>query len=54
MQKRQLLDVDSIRNQTYRNVEAIIIDDGSKDTSKEIVEKYIKQYELDWISVYVD
>jgi glycosyltransferase involved in cell wall biosynthesis len=32
--------VDSILNQTFRNFEFIIIDDGSTDHSKEILEKY--------------
>lgn len=31
----------SIINQTYKNIEIIIIDDGSTDNSKEIIEKYM-------------
>lgn len=31
----------SIINQTYKNIEIIIIDDGSTDNSKEIIKKYI-------------
>ena len=32
--------INSIINQTYRNFELIIIDDGSKDDSKKIINKY--------------
>lgn len=32
----------SIVNQTYKNIEIIIIDDGSTDDSKQIIEKYMK------------
>ncbi|GHU79985.1 alpha-1,3-rhamnosyltransferase WapR [Bacteroidia bacterium] len=34
----------SIVNQTYRNIELIVIDDGSKDNSPAILEKLQKQY----------
>ena len=34
--------VDSILNQTFKDFELILIDDGSSDTSKEICEQYIK------------
>ena len=33
----------SIINQTYKNLEIILIDDESKDKSIEICEKYVKQ-----------
>ena len=34
--------IESILRQTYRNFEFIIIDDGSKDTSLNIIKKYEK------------
>lgn len=34
--------IESILNQTYKNIEFIIIDDGSTDNSKEIIKKYEK------------
>jgi len=35
--------IESVLNQTYKNFEIIIVDDGSKDNSKEIIENYAKK-----------
>ena len=37
--------IESILNQTYTNFEFIIIDDGSKDSSLEIIKEYEKEDE---------
>lgn len=37
--------MDRIINQTYSNIEVILIDDGSKDNSYELLKKYDKKYE---------
>lgn len=37
--------LDSILNQTYTNIEIIIVDDGSCDKTPEILDQYDKQYE---------
>lgn len=42
--------LDSIVNQTYSNLQVVIIDDGSKDASLSIAQKYAKQYP--YIEVY--
>lgn len=36
--------IESIINQTYKNIELIVIDDGSKDNSPNILEKLSRQY----------
>lgn len=37
--------IDSVLNQTYSNIEIIIINDGSIDNSSEIINKYAEKYE---------
>ena len=36
--------LDSILNQTYNDVDILVINDGSKDKSKEIIEEYQRKY----------
>jgi glycosyltransferase involved in cell wall biosynthesis len=40
----------SIKNQSYPNIEHIIIDGGSTDSTLEIIKKYEGSYNLRWIS----
>jgi len=37
--------IDSVLNQTYKNWELIIVDDGSKDNSLEIINNYVQKYD---------
>ena len=36
--------IKSVFNQTYKNWELIIVDDGSTDKTKEVIDKYIEKY----------
>ena len=36
--------LDSLVNQTLKDIEIIVVNDGTKDNSQEIVDRYVKEY----------
>ena len=44
--------VDSILDQTYKEIEIILVNDGSKDKSREILKKYEKNSKVKIIDKY--
>lgn len=38
--------LDSLISQTYKNIEIIVIDDGSKDNSVEVISEYVNKYDF--------
>jgi glycosyltransferase involved in cell wall biosynthesis len=42
--------LESIKNQKYENIEHIVIDGGSTDNTKTILEEYEEKYDLRWYS----
>ena len=40
--------LDSVRHQTYPNLQVIIFDDCSKDNSVSVIDTWLKKYRLDW------
>jgi len=42
--------IKSVKNQTYKNIEHIIIDGDSKDSTIDILKKYESAYNMTWVS----
>ena len=43
--------IDSVRKQTYSNLEVIIVNDGSTDDSEKLITEFIDQYHLTYFSI---
>lgn len=46
--------LDSLINQTFKEIEIIIVNDGSTDNSNKIIQKYERKYEGKVISLYIE
>ena len=46
-----VLAIESVLNQTYRNIECIVVDDASDDNTKEHIKKYIDQNKIKYIYI---
>lgn len=44
--------LESLKSQTYKNIEVIIVNDGSTDCSAELVKKYIQDNKLNKWQLY--
>lgn len=40
----------SVKNQTYKNIEHVVIDGASSDHTVEVIKKFEKEYNIKWIS----
>ncbi len=46
-----VLAIESVLNQTYKNIECIVVDDASDDNTKEYIKKYIEENKIKYIYI---